>query len=253
MANDCLTARAAGQGTGTFPSPLPISARDGYLHVPANSRLLSDMAERCPRPAVFLDRDGVLVEDVHFLTSADQLRLLPGVAEALRALQEKFSIIVVTNQSGIARGYLTEGDLTGIHGGLALLLAAKQVGVDAFYYCPHLAEGTVEAYRMDCRCRKPKPGMLLRASEDFGIDPAESFLVGDMPRDIQAGDAAGVRSILLTEQGDADAATWMTAKGISEAADLILAAAEVTDKDSASTDHPLCGHDSIAQRGSNCR
>jgi D-glycero-D-manno-heptose 1,7-bisphosphate phosphatase len=211
------------------------------------------LADRSTRPAVFLDRDGVLVEEVHFLTSADQLKLLPGVADALRALQERFSIIVVTNQSGIARGYLTENDLTGIHGSLAILLAAEEVGVDAFYYCPHLAEGTVAAYRQDCACRKPQPGMLLRASEDFGIDLARSFLVGDMPRDIQAGDAAGVKSILLSEHGDADAASWMIAKGISEAADLILAATEVIGSDSDSPDHRLGDHDSIAQRGSNCR
>ena len=253
MVNDCLTASTAGRRVGDLDPPLPISTRDGYLHIPANSRLLNDVGDRSTRPAVFLDRDGVLVEDVHFLTNAAQLKLLPGVADALRALQERFSIIVVTNQSGIARGYLTEDDLTGIHGSLAVLLAAEEVGVDAFYYCPHLAEGTVAAYQVDCTCRKPKPGMLLRASEGFGIDLAGSFLVGDMPRDIQAGDAAGVRSVLLSEHGDGDAATWMIARGISDAADLILAATDSVGPDSDSPDHRPGGHDSIAQRGSNCR
>lgn len=218
--NPRLKANSISTDSGVSQPPLPLIIRNGYLHVPANSRLLKPDHSTKLTPgqsAVFLDRDGVLVRDVHFLTSSNQLKLLPGAAEAICELQDLFLIIVVTNQSGIARGYITEEDLISIHGELVTLLGKKGAAVDALYYCPHL--GT------DCTCRKPKPGMLFQAREDFGIDLTKSFLIGDMPRDIQAGGAAGVTSILLTEISTTNAETSTIAQGMPEAAKLILDAA----------------------------
>ena len=257
-----LTAKGAGvrNGSGDFPSPLPLTIRDEFLHVPANSRLLCEgIAERTQpaRRAVFLDRDGVLNEDVNHLTSTDQIRMLPDAADAICRLQPIFSIIVVTNQSAIARGLLNEEGLMEIHRELVSLFASGGAMVDALYYCPHLPEGTVPAYSMECSCRKPKPGMLHRAVKDFGIDLSGSFLVGDRHTDIQAGDAAGVHSILLMDDGEASVETPVIAGGISEAADLILAAIEHIDFNPVDVNPAVTGHapksnDSVVKRGSLC-
>ncbi|RME02095.1 MAG: HAD family hydrolase, partial [Deltaproteobacteria bacterium] len=149
------------------------------------------------RGALFLDRDGVLIEDVHFLRTPEAIRILPGVVETLRALQERYPLVVVTNQSGIARGFFSEGDLLRIHESLLERFRDAGVFLDAIYYCPHLPEGRVAAYAVRCACRKPRPGLLLRAMETWGIDPAASLMIGDSPRDVAAGHAAGVKSILF--------------------------------------------------------
>ena len=193
-------------------------------HLPESSRFLvgsRDLLMPPVRRGVFLDRDNVIVEDVHFLTTVEKLRVLPGVAEALRRLQERFYLVVVTNQSGIARGLLTEDDLFGIHADLVRRLAAEAVVIDAFYYCPHLPDAMVSSYGVECDCRKPKPGMLLRAAEDWDIDLPRSFMVGDQPRDVEAGAAAGARSILL---GGAPfrGRAYETAWDMAEVAGLIL-------------------------------
>jgi D-glycero-D-manno-heptose 1,7-bisphosphate phosphatase len=194
-----------------------------WRHLPERSRFLSD-ASGLPaaRRGVFLDRDSVIVEDVHFLATVERLRVLPGAAEALRRLQQRFYLVVVTNQSGIARGLLTEDDLFGIHAELVRRLAAEGVVIDAFYYCPHLPEATVPGYGGECDCRKPKPGMLLRAAQDWDIDLAHSFMVGDMPRDVEAGRAAGVRSILLRDAEPASDGIQDTARDLAHAAQIIL-------------------------------
>lgn len=197
-----------------------------YLHVLGNSRLVNQhplIAQPVSRAAVFLDRDGVIVEDVHFLVSPSQLRLLPGVVQGLRALQEQFYIIVLTNQSGIARGLLTEDDLLAIHLALVQPLAAEGAILDAFYYCPHLPEATVLAYRAECNCRKPKPGMLLLAERDWGIDLSQSWIVGDATRDIEAGCAVGVKGIMVGNGKAALAGPHSCAPDLACAARLILA------------------------------
>ena len=196
-----------------------------FRHLPGNSRILAK--SRCHSmtlawPGIFLDRDNVIVEDVHFLTTAERLRILPGVTEALRQLQQWFCLVVVTNQSGIARGLLTEDDLFNIHAELVRRLATERVVIDALYYCPHLPEATVPGYGLDCDCRKPKPGMLLQAAQDWGIDLAHSFMVGDQPRDVEAGRAAGVRSILLSDKEAALDGTPDTARDLAHAAQIIL-------------------------------
>lgn len=170
------------------------------------------------RRAVFLDRDGTLIEDVDYLTAPAQLRILPGVPAALRQLREAgFLLLVVTNQSAVARGMLSEEELAAIHAELNRRLAAEGAAVDAFYYCPHLPDGVVGRYARACDCRKPAPGLLRRAAQEWGVDAARSYAVGDSARDVEAGRRAGCYSILVgaADAGGADA----------RAADLAAAAA----------------------------
>ncbi|VTR93122.1 -heptose -bisphosphate phosphatase : D,D-heptose 1,7-bisphosphate phosphatase OS=Geobacter metallireducens (strain GS-15 / ATCC 53774 / DSM 7210) GN=gmhB PE=3 SV=1: Hydrolase_6: Hydrolase_like [Gemmata massiliana] len=150
------------------------------------------------REAVFLDRDGTLIEEVNHLSSPDQVRLIPGAAEAVRRLNDAgVLVIVITNQSGVARGYFPESRLSAVHDRVSELLAAHGAKVDAYYYCPHHPTEGIGAYRVTCTCRKPKPGMLLTAARDFDIDLARSWMVGDKVCDSGAGDAAGCRSVLV--------------------------------------------------------
>lgn len=153
---------------------------------------------RCNR-AVFLDRDGTLcVEIKEHLRDASQIQLLPGLFPALRQLRERgFELIVVTNQSGVARGYFTEAKLTTIHQAFRGILAQAGISLTDIYYCPHLPEGVVPEYSLSCQCRKPGPGLILRAAEEHGLELRASYLVGDKPSDIQSGKLAGCRTILL--------------------------------------------------------
>ncbi len=198
-----------------------ISASGSFLHLPLNSRFLAE-SRAATAPAVFLDRDGVIVADVHFLRRPSQIQLLPGVASSLRRLKERFHLVVVSNQSGIARGLFTERDLLAIHGCLLERLSDHAAVIDALYYCPHLPDAVVPAYRGHCECRKPKPGMLLQAKADFGVDLAASFIVGDHMRDIEAGSAVGVKGILLGAGNGADRAVFRAAPDLCQAAQLIL-------------------------------
>jgi D-glycero-D-manno-heptose 1,7-bisphosphate phosphatase len=149
--------------------------------------------------AVFLDRDGVLVEDVDLLTRADQLRLLPGVPSALNVLRRAgFALVVVGNQPVVARGLVTEADIEAIHAELGKLIhAAGGPAMDRYYFCPHHPKATLPAYRADCDCRKPKPGMLLRAARELNLDLRTCFMVGDRITDIIAGVRAGCRTVLV--------------------------------------------------------
>jgi D-glycero-D-manno-heptose 1,7-bisphosphate phosphatase len=150
------------------------------------------------RGGVFLDRDGTINHEVDFLRSPDQLRLLDGSAGAIRELNEGgWRVFVITNQSGIARGLLTECQLADVHTKLLAELKSHGASVDAIYYCPHHPDYGEPPYRLDCDCRKPKPGMLMRAAKEFQIDLNQSFVVGDRMLDIQAGNAAGARSVLV--------------------------------------------------------
>lgn len=170
----------------------------GHSHRPViQGSSLRDFA-RLPldiRTAVFLDRDGVLVEDVNYLCRPAQLNILPNVLAALKLLQNEYQLIVVTNQSGVARGFFTEEDLLDVHTALADWFWAGGVVVDGFYYCPHLENASVAAYNIDCICRKPRPGMVLQAINDFGVALGRSFLIGDRPSDMETANAAGVIGI----------------------------------------------------------
>ena len=155
---------------------------------------------RISRPAVFLDRDGVIIEDSpSYVRSADQVRLLPAAADGIRRLNDSgLYVVVATNQSALARGLITPADLKSIHDRMrSLLRAASGARVDALYYCPCHPDGIVERYRRDSPCRKPEPGMLVRAAAEHGLSLPDSFMVGDKAIDIEAGHRAGCRTILV--------------------------------------------------------
>ena len=160
--------------------------------------------------AVFLDRDGTINKYVGFLRDIDDFELLPGVAEAIKKIIESsFLAIVVTNQPVIARGEVTFPQLQEIHNKMETLLGAEGAYLDAIYYCPHHPhkgyEGEVPELKIDCDCRKPKPGMLLKAAEEFNIDLSQSWMIGDGENDVKAGKAAGCRTVLIgTDNHDQD-------------------------------------------------
>jgi D-glycero-D-manno-heptose 1,7-bisphosphate phosphatase len=148
--------------------------------------------------AVFLDRDGTINEEVNFVRRAEQLVLIPGAAGAIRALNERgFLVCVISNQSGIARGFLTEDDLAPIHAHLREELSLAGAHVDRIAYCPHHPTEGMPPYNVTCRCRKPAPGMLEDAARELDIDLTRSFLVGDRLADIAAGKTAGTTAILV--------------------------------------------------------
>ena len=154
--------------------------------------------------AVFLDRDGTINKYVGFLRNIDDFELIPGVAEAIKRINSSgYLAIVVTNQPVIARGEVTVQELQEIHNKMETLLGAEGAYLDAIYYCPHHPhkgyEGEVPELKIDCDCRKPKPGMLLRAAGDFNIDLSASWMIGDGENDIKAGKAAGCRTALIGE------------------------------------------------------
>jgi D-glycero-D-manno-heptose 1,7-bisphosphate phosphatase len=150
------------------------------------------------RPAVFLDRDGTLVEEVPYLHDPERLVLLPGVGELARPAASGYALVVVTNQAGVARGLHDEAAVAAVHRRLGALLAGEGVRPDAVLYCPHHPEGTVAAYARTCRDRKPGPGMLEAAARRLGLDLAASFLIGNSPADVGAAVAAGVTPLFVT-------------------------------------------------------
>ena len=149
-----------------------------------------------PNKAIFFDRDGTLNVDVDYLHDPADFVWIEGAVDAVRwANAHGWLVIVVTNQSGVARGYYDEESVCRLHDWMNTELGRHGAHIDAFYYCPHHAEGSVPAYAKVCDCRKPAPGMLLRAIAEHDIDPAASFLFGDSARDITAAERAGVRGV----------------------------------------------------------
>jgi D-glycero-D-manno-heptose 1,7-bisphosphate phosphatase len=152
---------------------------------------------RNPVPAVFLDRDGVINEEVHYLSRVEDLKLVPGAASAIARLNAVgIPVIIVTNQSGVARGYFSEDQLLEIHQALVSLLARENASIQGIYYSPYHPKGEGD-YKRESDCRKPGPAMLLAASEEYSINLSESILVGDRINDIRAGHAAGTRAIMV--------------------------------------------------------
>lgn len=150
------------------------------------------------RGGIFLDRDGTINREVDFLSTPDELQLITGSAAAIRLANEMgFKVVVVTNQSGIARGLITEPQLHTIHQALIDLLALEGARVDAIYYCPHHAELGTGSYKRDCDCRKPKTGMAKQAIAEFDIDPKKSFVIGDRMIDVQLGKNINASTILV--------------------------------------------------------
>jgi D-glycero-D-manno-heptose 1,7-bisphosphate phosphatase len=148
--------------------------------------------------AVFLDRDGTLVETRHYPTRPEDLVLYEGLGAELRTLQHAgFRLVLITNQSGIARGYFGWAELERMHESLMEALRSEGVSIDAIYVCPHHPEGTIGELSIECDCRKPKPGMLLSAANELGLDLARSWFIGDILDDVEAGNRAGCRTVLV--------------------------------------------------------
>lgn len=181
--------------------------------------------------AVFLDRDRTLMEDPGYASQVEDVKLLPGVELALKSLaQVGYKLVVVTNQSGVARGLLSEESLGRIHEELQRQLGEKGAHLDAIYYCPFHPEGVVEGYARESDERKPHPGMLRRAAREMNLDLPASWMIGDSPRDVEAGQRADCRTIRLRssedtfhgELSDEDVRADYTVRNLVEAARVIL-------------------------------
>ncbi|HEX8989692.1 MAG TPA: HAD family hydrolase [Rhodocyclaceae bacterium] len=163
-----------------------------------------DARKGAPR-AVFVDKDGTLVRDVPDNVDPARIELMPGAAPALAELRGAgYAIVLVSNQGGVARGAFSEDELEAVWQRLAELLAPHGVALDAVYYCPHDPAGSDPRYAVACRCRKPQPGLIWRAAADHGYELARSWLVGDILDDIEAGNRAGCRTILLDVGGETE-------------------------------------------------
>lgn len=157
---------------------------------------MADKAVTAPRPAAFLDRDGVLNVDTEYTHRIDELEWIPGAQQAVKLLNDAgYHVLVVTNQSGVARGFYEESAIDIFHQHMQQELARHGAHIDAFYYCPHHPDGTVKAFKLTCLCRKPGVGMLEQAARDFAIDRAPSFMIGDRPGDMEAAAAFGIRGL----------------------------------------------------------
>jgi D-glycero-D-manno-heptose 1,7-bisphosphate phosphatase len=156
-----------------------------------------EVAGRQARPALFLDRDGTLVEEIPYLHDPARVALLPGVGALAGPAAAGYALVVVTNQGGVARGLYDEAAVEAVHRRLAELLAGVGVRLDAVLHCPHHPQGTVPGYARACRCRKPGPGMLESAAERLDLDLPASFLAGNHPTDVGAAVAAGVTPLFV--------------------------------------------------------
>jgi len=148
--------------------------------------------------AVFLDKDGTLVDDVPYNVDPKRIMLASGAGAALRLLARlDYRLFVISNQDGIAFGRFPESSMDAVSDRLQDLLFREQLSLDGFYYCPHHPDGNLAAYTCDCHCRKPKPGLLLQAAQDHGINLRASWMIGDILHDVEAGNRAGCRTVLL--------------------------------------------------------
>ena len=160
--------------------------------------MLNHLASEDVKRAVFLDKDGTLIEDVPYNVDPKRIQLTRGAVEGLHILYTAgYPLIVITNQSGVARGYFPESALMAVEERLRQLLAEAGIPLAGFYYCPHHPDGVVQSLAIACSCRKPEPGLLIRAAVDRGIDLAQSWFIGDILNDVEAGRRAGCRTILI--------------------------------------------------------
>lgn len=182
--------------------------------------------------ACFLDRDGTLIEERNYLSDPALVTLAPGTPEALRLLRDAgYRIIVISNQSGIARGYFTEDQLNAVERRIDELLSEHGLSLDANYYCFHHEKGIIPEYSHPCNCRKPKPGLLLRAIRDFSLDPAQCLMIGDKVSDLQAGYAAGCRAAALVRSGHGAGQDLSGFPGAVDAPDILTAVRELLSRE----------------------
>ena len=148
--------------------------------------------------AIFLDKDGTLIDDLPYNVEQRRITLCAGAGAGLRLLARlDYRLFVVTNQDGVAHGYFSDEDVEGVAHRLADLLFRERLTLEGFYYCPHDPEGVVASYACECNCRKPRPGMLLQAAHDHAIDLRASWMIGDILHDVEAGNRAGCRTLLI--------------------------------------------------------
>ena len=172
--------------------------------------------------AVFLDRDGTINEEVGYLDQPEKLRMIPGAARAIQLINESgMKALVVTNQSGVARGFFDEAMVQAIHARMQEILRRDGAWIDRFYYCPHHPTHGQGRYLQDCPCRKPAPGMLLKAAEDLNLSLEDSYIVGDTMNDIEAGARAGVRGVLVQTGYGGDFAARLAHSGFGAAGDTL--------------------------------
>lgn len=171
--------------------------------------------------AVFLDRDGVLIEDTGYVASCNSVRILPMVSDAIKLLKD-FFIVVVTNQAGVAKGIFTEYQVREINHHIKSILRRQGAIIDRIYYCPHHPQGTVKYYTQECDCRKPGIGMIKKAGEDLNIDLGKSFMIGDKASDIEAGRIAGCKTILINDKKKTDIDADYFANDLFEAAQIVV-------------------------------
>lgn len=180
--------------------------------------------------AIFLDKDGTLIEHISDNVDPSLIKFTAGAKEALALLKSRgFLLIVISNQPGIARGYFKEDALEIVKRKIQEMLAPDGISLDGIFFCPHHPEGIVANYAITCDCRKPKPGMILCAAEAFQVDLTRSWMIGDMRHDMEAGNSAGCKTILVDNGNDAE---WVpsdsnrpsaSVKSLKEAAELIVA------------------------------
>lgn len=160
--------------------------------------------------AVFLDKDGTLIKDVPYNVDPQKIELFADVPEGLKLLKDQgFKLIVVTNQSGVAYGYFDEKAIEGVKQKIQLLLNDFHIDIDGFYYCPHHEKGTIPAYAIACNCRKPGAGLLIQAAAELHINLSQSWMIGDILNDIEAGKKAGCKTILMDNGGETE---WILTK-----------------------------------------
>jgi D-glycero-D-manno-heptose 1,7-bisphosphate phosphatase len=168
--------------------------------------------------AAFLDRDGVINNDYGYIDSWERFKFCDGIEIQLRNLiTQGFELFIITNQSGIARGYFTEIELFKIHNKMKYELSNKGIKIKDIFYCPHHSKGIVEKYSIECNCRKPKPGLIIQATENFMINLSESILIGDKITDIEAGISAGVsKNFLLNNIEDFSSNSFIKLKNLQD-------------------------------------
>jgi D-glycero-D-manno-heptose 1,7-bisphosphate phosphatase len=179
--------------------------------------------------AIFIDKDGTLIHDIPYNVDPDLIALQDNSVDGLKMLCDNgYRLIVVSNQSGIACGYFSEDDLVIVEEKLRSLLKPFGIELSGFYFCPHYANGIIHEYAVDCYCRKPMPGMLLHAAEVNDIDLTNSWMIGDILNDVEAGNRAGCKTILIDNGNETDWVTGelrtptITCRNINKAADCIL-------------------------------
>ena len=189
MSNGTLEAR---NGIGTRSKEQEANEVTEQLLAPRPSTL-------DPTKAVFFDRDGTLNVEVGYLYEFEKFKWIDGAIEAVKFCNDNgYLVIVVTNQSGVARGYYTEADVAELHRRMNEELNKHGAHIDDFFYCPHHPGGAIAQYSIDCKCRKPKPGLIEEACRKHDIDKSKSLMIGDMPRDVECATNAGVRGVLFT-------------------------------------------------------